>query len=377
MFAIPSLPDLTDRARRAFRAYLPGSDAWLWPNNIGPSAKVIAGAVFEVFGFADYIAKQKFAGTADSENLDLHAAEIGVAPRRPAAPARGIVQLTSIGDLAVSAGALFQRDDGVQYRALVDASRLGDGILDVDSIAVTDGKTTSALAATPLAIVSGVTGDALAEVGPGGITGGSDVEEDGPAWTTDLGTLRGRILFRKRYPPHGGAAPDYVQWATDVSGVTRVYVERLWGGAGTVRVFVLMDDLYPNGIPPFAEIERVDDFIETVRPAGAIVTIAAPAPKVVDVQIVGLSPDTTEIREAAVAELRGAFRRLSRVAGNDTPHGGMPFLATPTSFSRSWLWQAVSNASGEERHVINFPAGDVALAAGEIAVLGTVVFLPA
>jgi uncharacterized phage protein gp47/JayE len=236
-------------------------------------------------------------------------------------------------------------------------------------VAVADGKAGNAAPGAALAIVSGVTGDgALAAVGAAGIVSGADIEDDE--------SFRARILFRKRYPPHGGAAADYVQWALNVSGVTRVYVERLWAGAGTVRVFVLLDDLYQDGIAPPPEIERVADYIESVRPAGAIVTLAAPMPKTVDVQIVGLSPDTADVREAAAAELRAAFARLARVAGNDTPHGGMPFLATPVSFSRSWLWQAVANAAGEERHTVNLPAVDVALNAGEIAVLGTVTFVP-
>lgn len=378
MFAIPTLPDLVERARRAFRDYLPGSDAWLWPNNIGPSAKVMAGAVFEVFGFADYIAKQKFAGTADSENLDLHAAEIGVAPRKPAAPARGNVRLTSTDDLTVDPGALFSRADGIQYRTLAGGSRTGAGTLDIDSIATTNAKMTSALAATPLDIISGVTdvnGDALAEVGPDGIVGGTDIEIDGEDWTTDLGTLRGRILFRKRYPPHGGAAADYVMWATSLIGVTRVFVERLWNGPGSVRVFVLMDDLYADGIPPSGEILRVRDFIETVRPSGAVVTIAAPVAHPIDITITGLTPNTSATQEAVLAELRETFLRLSRVAGTDELIGGMPFLAYPFSFPRGWIWQAVGNAGGVISDAVTTPSSDPVMATGEIPTLGTVTFV--
>lgn len=376
MFQIPSLADLTDRARKAFRAYLPGSDAWIWPNNINPAAKVIAGMVKEVFGFADYIARQKFAGTADTENLDLHGQEYGLS-RRPAAPAYGSLIVTATDAVSVDSGALFQRADDVQFRALAAASIPGPGTFPVQVVCVSDGKTGNTESGTALAIVSGVTGtDPLAEVGANGIMGGADVEPDGDEWTTDLGTFRGRILFRKRYPPHGGAAADYVQWASDVSGVTRVFVERLWNGAGTVRVFVLMDDLYANGIAPPTEIERVDDYIETVRPAGAIVTLAAPMPKTIDVQIGGLNPDTSDVREAIVAELRATFARLSRVSGSDTPHGGMPFLATPASFPRQWIWQSVANAGGEISADVNMPAVDTALSPGEIAVLGSVTFVP-
>src|SRR4051794_36664953 len=120
-FIIPSLPQLVERARKSFRVNLPGTDAWLWPNNVGPSAKVMGGLTHEVYGFADYIAKQKFALTADAENLDLHGEEYGV-PRRPAAPAEGIVRVTGETAITVITGALFTRADGVQFRALSDGS---------------------------------------------------------------------------------------------------------------------------------------------------------------------------------------------------------------------------------------------------------------
>ena len=375
-FAIPTLSDLVTRSRSAFRAYLPGSDAWLWPNNVYGAAKVIGGMIYEVFGFADYIQRQKFAGTADTENLDLHGQEYGLS-RRPAGPGRGYVQITATDQMTVGAGAVFTRTDGLQYTASVPGSLASGGTLDVEVVAVTDGKASTAEVGTPLAITSGVTvasGTPLAEVADGGVTAGVDVEPDGPEWTTDLSTFRGRILFRKRNPPHGGAPADYVMWSTDASGVTRVFVERRWAGTGTVRVFVVMDDLYANGIPPSGEIARVAAYIATLAPAAAVVTCAAPVAKVIDVTISGLTPDTVTVRENVLAELRATFRRLSRVAGNDVEIGGIPFLAYPVSFSRSWLWQAVANASGEERHAIASPSADVPLAAGEMPVLGTVTF---
>ena len=365
-FRIPTLAALADRTRRAFRVDLPGSDAWHWPNNIYVTAKVVAGAVFELFGFADYIAKQIFALTADGDTLDRHGEMLGLT-RRPAEPAQGIVVLTAPGVLSVDAAAVFRRTaDAAEYRAVSGAALSGPGTLEIDVVAVLAGKASVALAGTALEIVSGVTGTASAEVGGDGIAQGSNVEADEP--------FRERILFRKRYPPHGGAASDYVLWGMAQAGVSRVYVERLWSGPGTVRVFVLMDDLYANGIAPAGEIARVADAIEMVRPAGAVVTVAAPAALAIDITISGLTPDTAAIRAQVTAELRAMIRRLAHPAGVDTPHGGMPFLATPYAFSRSWIWQSVANAAGEERHAITLPAADVALASGQIPVLGTVTF---
>lgn len=379
MFAIPSLPDLAKRTRSAFRSYIKGSDAWVWPNNLYATAKVFAGLAYEVFGFADYIARQKFAGTADTENLDLHAQEIGVVPRRPAQPSSGIYTITALGALTVANGAIFQRADGVQYAAQAAGAVNAAGSLDVEIVSITNGAATVCDAGTPLAFVSGVVdtaGGSTGVVGTGGVVGGTDVELDGEQWTTDLGTLRGRILFRKRNPPHGGSPPDYVLWASSVVGVTRVFVERRWNGPGTVRVFVLMDDLYPDaaGIPQAGDIARVQEYIDQVSPAGAFVTVAAPSPVPVNITISGLSPNTVATQEAVLAELRDTFRRHGRVAGGDTAIASMPFLATPYSFARGWIWQSVGNAGGVISDAVTVPAADVPLTAGQIPTLGTVTF---
>ena len=368
MFAIPSLKNLMERSRQAFRANLKGSDAWIWPNNVYASAKVMAGLSFELFGFMDYIQRQKFAITADGANLDLHGDEFGI-PRRPAGPARGFVYFLATDALTVAASAVLQRSDGAQYRALVGGSLPGAGTVSVEVIATADGKAGISQSGTSLSIVSGVTGPgagALVTVSSGGIVGGIDVEDDE--------TYRARILFRKRNPPHGGSAADYVLWGEQVSGVSRVFVEPLFAGGGTVRVFILMDQLYTNGIPLDADVARVADHILTVQPAGAIVTVTKPIAHPVNITISGLSPDTPDVRAAVKLELADMFFRRSRVAGSAAAKPNMPFLASSVSFSRSWIWQAVANAAGEDKHSIMVPLNDIPLLQGEIATLGTVTF---
>ncbi|WP_276199049.1 baseplate J/gp47 family protein [Chelatococcus sp. XZ-Ab1] len=372
-FAIPSLPDLVERARRAFRGALPGSDAWLWPNNIGPSAKVMGGLTHEVFGFADYIAKQKFALTAEGENLDMHGAELGLA-RRPATPSQGQAVFTAPAALTVDPGAILRRGDGVQFRVVAGGSLPSAGTLTLDIASTGTGKATMTLPGTTLSAVSGLIGAATIEVGAAGVVGGADVEKDGDPFTSDLGTFRGRILFRKRNVPQGGSAADYVMWAGEVPGVTGVFVERRWSGPGTVRVFPLMHDLFESGVPDAANVQRVAEHIDVLAPAGAVVTVVAPVPRVIDVTIDGLVPATTAVQEAVLAELKAAFRRQGRVAGIDVLSPSMPYLAASATFSRSWIWQAVANASGEERHSIAAPAGDIGLVPGEYPVLGAVAF---
>lgn len=376
MFAFPTLKDLMQRTRQSFRANLKGSDAWVWPNNVYASAKVIAGAAFEVFGFAAYIEKQIFAHTApDLESLTEHGIEYGI-PQNPAAPANGTVIFTVTDNVTVVTNAILQRADGVQFIVTAGGVLPTSGTLALPVIAAVDGAAGNTADGTSLAIVSGVTTSSTTAptcaVDGNGLALGADVE--------DIESYRARILFRKRNPPHGGSAADYVLWAGQVSGVSffldrpTVYVERLWQGPGTVRVFPLMYDLYPDGIPLAGDVTRVQNYIETVRPAGARVTVAAPIAVPVNVTISGLQPNTTDVQGAVVAELQDTFIRLSRVAGIDTNFGNMPYLAYPTSFSLSWIWQAVANATGEQRHKIVAPAADIALFPGQMATLGTVTF---
>ncbi|UPT85181.1 baseplate J/gp47 family protein [Bradyrhizobium barranii subsp. apii] len=281
-------------------------------------------------------------------------------------------------NVAVLTGAILRRTDGVELIVSAGGTLATSGTLTVPVVAATDGAATNTAGNTPLEIVSGVTSTSTTAptcaVDGDGLSLGVDVE--------DMESYRARILFRKRNPPHGGNAADYVDWTGQVAGVSffldrpTVYVERLWQGAGTIRVFPLMYDLYPNGIPSAADVLRVAAYIETVRPAGAKVTIAAPQAVPVDITIAGLSPNTSEVQEAVLAELRDTFFRLSRPAGNDDAFGSMPYLASPFSFSLSWIWQAVANATGEQRHRIASPSADQALLSGQMAVLGTVTFIP-
>lgn len=368
MYSIPSLADLLQRARLAFRTYLPGSDAWSWPNNVYASAKVIAGMAFEVFGFASYISRMIFASTApDIETLRLHGNEFGI-PQLPSAPASGNVTVVSTGALTVASSATLQRGDGIVYLVTVGGVLNGAGTMQLPVSAQSDGALSNAEEGTPLTALSGVTGPGnfTISVGGGDIAQGADVE--------GIESYRQRILFRKRNPPQGGSPADYVIWAKQVSGVSRVFVERLWAGSGTVRVFFFMDGLYPNGIPDATAVERVQDYIESVAPSTAAIKVAAPIPHAINVTISNLVPNTVDTQEAILNELRAAFLRLGRVAGQNEPRSGMPYLATPAGFPLAWIYQAVSNASG----VISFDLpsnADATLLVGETAVLGNVTFI--
>lgn len=368
----PSLQQLYARTMGAFRAYA-NLDASLPFNNVRPVAKVLAGRDNEIHGRIDDVILQRFVRTADETWLAEHAYQFNV-PRLPATEAYGNVAVVSMADILIPAGTIFTRADDAQYASSASVSLAAAGTASVAVIALATGSANNADPATPLTIGSGVTGagaaDATASVDANGIIAGAGIE-DVEAW-------RARILFRLRYPPHGGSASDYVMWAKTVPGVTRVYVERLYRGPGTVRVFPVFDDYFASagGVATAPYIAAVAAAVVAQEPATAFVTVEAPAPQPIDITATGLAPFTTAVEKAVNDELADMMRRLGAVAGSDTPIASMPFLASPQIFSRSWIWQAIANATGEQRHILTAPAADMPIVQGSIPVLGTVSLNP-
>lgn len=355
-FAIPTLKELAVRTAQAFRADLKGSDARLWPNNVAVSAKVIAGAIYEWFSFLDYISRQHVKHLAEGIWLERHAFDYGLS-RLPASFAEGSVTLTGDVGVTLPAGLELQRADGLRYTTTTGGTTDGDGEVTVKVRCQVAGQAGNAVSETLMTLTTPFSRmQSEGEVAEAGIGLGADVESDE--------SLRERLLHRLRFPPHGGAAFDYVAWARSVNGVTRVYVDPVTSenSRQSVGVWFLMDNLYTNGIPQSADVAAVAAYIDTVRPAGAIVAVAAPTPVTVNVTIDGLADDTVATRNAIHAELTSLFQRIVRVSTS----------AEPFTLYRSQISEAVSIAVGEQHHVLTAPATDVEYATGEIPVLGVI-----
>lgn len=366
-FTPQSLEDLVTSQIRAFSANLEGADAALLVNNLRPVAKNIAGGLYELQLAMAKASDQIFVLTCEAGYLDRHGA--GLKPplaRKSAAKATGGVSVTSTGAIALATGAVLARSDGAQFvvEAGIALSAAGNAVVRVS--ALTPGSSSNTAAAAALSAVSGLTGPASLAVNADGLGGGADAEEDE--------AYRARLLFAKAYPEHGGAPADWLRYTLAVPGVTAAYIDPLAAGRGTVVVYPVFGLTRPSGIPTETERLLVKSALDLARPGAGLPVVRAATAVPVNVTISGLMPATPEVRSAVAAELAYAFARLGRVAGLSAVHPSMPFLATPSSFSRSWVWQAVANATGEERHTVDAPAGDISLAPGQIATLGAVTF---
>ena len=353
MYKAPSLNAISRSIRQAFKAEVPGSDPWIWPNTFYIIGKVFAGLMRTLYQRLEFVHRQARVVTASNEYLDLHGADIGIT-RKPAAIASGEASFTTDLVNLLPAGTRLVRADNAIFVTDYDVTPISNPST-VAVRALEPGVLGNTAAAATLTLEVPIAGIGDFTVGDTGLTGGAEAETDA--------SYRARILDRKRNPPHGGSPGEYLVWAREVAGVSRVFVQRATPAAGSVTVMFMMDDsIYANGIPGAGDVARVQAHLETVAPASANIIVEAPTAVPVAVTFSSLTPDNAVLRETVRRELRAMFRRRAEPG-------------TPTDdfvFSKSWIDEAISIATGETSHVITAPAADVVCGDGEIAVLGTV-----
>lgn len=350
-FKRPTLSEINQRLIAKVNAELEGADANLRYSPENVLAALVAMASHEMHGYVSYVSRQILVDTAESEYLERHAAIWGIY-RKAATKASGDVQFTGTNGAVVPAGMIVKRQDDIEYTVDADIVIVGaNGSGSITAIEV--GASANAVIGTSIGLVNPISGieseGAVVDDGSGsGLTGGTDIETDN--------SLRTRTLSRIQQPPHGGAAFDYIDWATSVAGVTRAWVYPNQYGLGTVGVAFVMDNKEGSIIPSAGEVSTVQDYIEERRPVTAEVSVFAPTLTAIDFEI-HINPNSVAVQEAIKAELNDLFMRESEP--------GKTILI-------SHIREAISTATGEYDHVLVSPVADVAMPFGEMAELGTV-----
>jgi uncharacterized phage protein gp47/JayE len=348
-FNRPALGDLRQRTADDLKNQLPGADARLRVNNLRAFTEVHAGGAHLLYGRLDWSFRQLFPDTAEREFLDRWASIWGV-QRLPAAAATGHAIFAAQPGARIAAGAQLQRGDGVRYTTPQGASENAGSIV-VAVEALTAGQSGNAGSGTTLALLTTFAGVAVqGAVAEPGLAGGADEQSDA--------LLLLAVLLRIQMPPHGGAAFDYVRWALEVPGVTRAWCYPIERGLGTVVVRFMMDEVRaPTGIPEAADVERVAQHIDPVRPVTAAVTVVAPVPYPVHVAIRELAPDTPAIRDAILDHLKEMLL--------DAAEPGKPIYLSQWS-------TAIGMTSGVRHFIMDEPASQTTPGPGEIAMLDRV-----
>jgi uncharacterized phage protein gp47/JayE len=200
----------------------------------------------------------------------------------------------------------------------------------------------------PIDYIDGLVKAELADI----LTPGEDEE-------TDTSLLE-RYHFRVRQPITSGNVYHYKQWAREVAGVGDAKVFPLWNGNGTVKVAIADSGMQPASS---ALVATVAEYIETVRPIGATVTVVSAAGKTVNVAAkVVLAPGYAlqAVYDAFLTAVDGYLREIA-------------FSISYVSYAKiGTLLLAISGVDDYSDLRLNGVAANITLAGEEIPVLGNI-----
>ena len=189
--------------------------------------------------------------------IDKSANQYGIY-RKEGAAASCIMTLDGTAGVKVPAGKVFQTASGVRFTT--DADVYLPGSVGATCTEIGAGGN---IDENELTIQGSVTK---------GLTGWSNTEAMGGIDDESDASLVSRYYERLQKPATSGNKYHYEQWAKSVAGVGAAKVFPLWNGPGTVKVVITSQNI---GVPDETIVQDCADYIETVRPIGADVTVAA------------------------------------------------------------------------------------------------------
>lgn len=383
-FARPTLTDLRDQVAVDISTGLPGSDALLRFSSLQVLGAALAGLGQLQYGYTDWVSRQANPFTAEDEFLEAWAAlknVFRIAATQAGAAVPGQVTFSGTPGVTLSSGTPLVRGDGVGFTTTSTAI-VASTTVTVNAVANADpsgltGAFGNCAVGTVMKLGSSVPGLNSTGAVSVAFTGGADVETDT--------SLRSRMLQVYQNVPQGGAQTDYVNWSLQVNGVTRAWCNPSGFGAGTVVVYPMLDVTeaafigFPQGVNGVATLETrgtpkatgdqlaVANWIYPLRPVTALVYVVAPAQKVVNFTISGVST----LPSATKALISAAIAGLFVVYGSPL---GIPGSGLNGVVDLSYIESAIAAIAGTPGFVITSPTANIVGTLGQLPVLGTVTY---
>ncbi|HWR07092.1 baseplate J/gp47 family protein [Sporomusa sp.] len=308
---------------------------------LSPTAKELEQAYIEL----DKDIALGFADTSKEEYLELRTTEMGI-DRQPAiyASRKGFFYGPNDVLMDVPVGSRFMAEE-VNYVA-VERISLGQYALQCEESGDTGNRPLGELVA-----ITTVAGLARAELGEI-ITEGEDAESDA--------SLRERYHFRVRQPITSGNIYHYKQWAREVAGVGDAKVFPLWNGNGTVKVAIANSDIQPAS-PGL--VSDVAEYIESVRPIGATMTVVSAIGKPINVNVTVVLAAGYGLQVIYDAFLTGVQEYLQ----------GIAFSSTYVSHARiGTLLLTIPGVNDYSNLLLNDALANVTLGSEEIPITGSI-----
>jgi uncharacterized phage protein gp47/JayE len=341
-------------------------------------ANATAGMSYEHYGYLDWIALQAVPWTATEEFLEGWANLKGVY-REQATPTQGTATFSGTNGTDFPAGTALTRSDGTGFTTTADTS-VSSGSVTVTFAATVAGSAGNFDSGTQFSIsnpIDGIIGTSTASTQT---VPGTDTETDD--------SLRTRMLAAYAAPPQGGDRQDYIEWALAVPGVTRAWVNPNGMGAGTVVVYVMLDEAesafggIPQGSNGVAGNETrataatgdqltVANALFDEQPVTALVYACAPTPAAQNFSITGLGAANTASNQALMTSaLQEMFLQLGNVGGTVNPESGAQWPSIPPS---AW-YGALEAITGLTNFDVPTPSAPITVSAGQLPTLGTISF---
>lgn len=189
-------------------------------------ASALASCTAGLYAHQNWIVRQYFPDTADSEYLEMHAKLRNIF-RKNATYASGSLKVFGEQGAIINEGIQVKCGE-LFYITKSSASIDDEGSATVKVIALTTGTSSNIKSDTPAMFMAAPMGVRTECTLLSDVTGGTEAESDA--------ALLNRLLERIRRPPSGGNKNDFRQWAESVDGVTSAYVYPLRRGEGTVDI---------------------------------------------------------------------------------------------------------------------------------------------
>lgn len=183
------------------------------------------------------------------------------------------------------------------------------------------------------------------------ITPGADEETDE--------ALRERLYTKIRLPATSGNVYHYQQWALEVSGTGAAKVFPLADGPGTVTVLVVDSDKKISSSLP----KTVAEYIETMRPIGATVTVKSP-----DSVSINIKASVMRNESKTLDDVKKAYKDAVDTFLQETV-----FTTYRISYAKlGSLLLDIPGVEDFERFLLNGGTGNVMIGETQIPVTGTI-----
>lgn len=307
----------------------------------------------------DVVLNAGFADTTYGERLDMKAREYGLT-RKPAVKAAGTVTFSGPDGTVIPAGTVVGTggESPVYFVTKASATIAGGSV--IVAVEAQTGGANGNVGASAITTVIGDLAGVLSVINPSYFEGGVDAESDA--------SLLARYFERARRPATSGNANQYRQWALEIPGVSDARVYPIWNGPGTVKVVLLDDD---KTAPDPSVVTAAQTYIDPTQdgrgqgaaPIGAIATVVGATQIPINIAVkVTLAPGATTSEVKAQIET-GVRAYLRSLAFTDS-------LVRITRIANVIL--DVPPVIDYENLTVNGGTGNIAIADGEVAVLGEV-----